>query len=159
MWIDPPCVQPVAPFWIGVLCFAVGLLAVSGLVAAGAFSSIIDALMGAVRRIKVRHAVFLPAVASLLVFGSTKPEPPPVVVEKGIRLSKCVQTSRRIEFEWIAEDSRIPSGATYYVQEWLGGKWVTVAETMDSRYVLVGFTIDATRRYRIVTDVTEAADE
>jgi hypothetical protein len=70
-----------------------------------------------------------------------------------------VQTSRRIEFEWKSEDDRIPPGATYYVQEWLDGKWVTVAATTDTKYSLVGFTIDVTRRYRIVTDVTEGVGD
>jgi hypothetical protein len=124
---------------------------------------VLDSLISALRRLakgfRLHHAIFVPGVLSLVVFGSTKPQPPPVVVEKGIRLTKCIQTSRKIYFEWKSEDDRIPPGATYYVQEWLDGKWVTVAATTDAKYSLVGFTIDATRRYRIVTDVTEGVGD
>ena len=159
MWINPPCVQPIAPFWIGVLCFALGFFIVSALAAMGIFEPIVDALKCLVRRVKVSHLVLAPGVAALVTFGSTKPVAPPVIVEKGIKLTKCVQTSRKIDFEWVSEDDRIAPGAKYYVQELVEGKWLTVAETTDQKYLLEGFLIDRTRRYRIVSDVTEAANE
>ncbi len=159
MWIDPPSVQPIAPVWIAAGAVSVCMLVLSGLALVGVLDPLADALKRLVRGFRWYHAVLVPGVFSLVVFGSTKPTPPPVVVEKGIRLTKCIQTSRKIYFEWKSEDDRIPPGATYYVQEWLDGKWVTVAATQDMRYELVGYTIDATRRYRIVTDVTEAVDE
>ena len=161
MWIDPPSVQPISPFWIGVLCVAMAFYAVSLVAVLGIFAPLKDA----VSRLWNKDLVRIPSVAlllwvgSLYVFGSTKPDVPPVVVEKGIRLTKCVQTSRMIDFEWIPEDDRIPAGATYLVQEWRDGKWLTVAETTDQKYSLAGFTIDATRQYRIVSDVTEAVNE
>lgn len=159
MWIDPPCVQPIAPFWIGVLCFAVGFFVLSAMAVMGIFEPIVEALKSLVRRLKVSHLVLAPGVAALVAFGSTKPPVPPVIVEKGIKLTKCEQTSRKIDFEWISEDDRIEPGAKYLVQELVDGKWLTVAETTDQKYSLSGFTIDATRQYRIVSDVTEAVNE
>ena len=159
MWINPPYVQPIAPHLIAALFFAVGLLIVSAFAVIGVFEPLVDAVKRLARNFRMRHLLIAPGLLALCVYGSTKPTPPPVVVEKGIKLVKCVQTSRRIDFEWIPEDDRIPAGATYLVQEWLNRKWVTVAKTKDLKYQLSGFTIDVTRRYRIVVDVTEAVDE
>ena len=159
MWIEPPCVQPIAPVWIAAGAVSVCMLVLSGLALIGVMDPLADALKRLVRGFRWYHAILVPGVMSLVVSGSTKPTPPPVVVEKGIKLTKCVQTSRMIDFGWIPEDDRIPAGVTYLVQEWLDGKWVTVAETKDLKYQLSGFTIDVTRRYRIVVDVTEAVDE
>ena len=158
MWIDPPCVQPIAPGLIAAGAVAIGSLVVSGLALVGVLDPLLDAVRRMAKSFRWYHLIFAPGVASLVVFGSNKPKPP-VVVEKGIKLTKCVQTSRMIDFEWAPEDDRIQAGATYLVQEWIGGKWKTVAATTDAKYSLVGFTIDVTRRYRIVTDVTEAVDE
>ena len=159
MWIDPPCVRPIPPHLIAALFFGVGLLIVSALAVIGVFEPLVDAVKRLARNFRMRHLLIAPGLLALCVYGSTKPTPPPVVVEKGIRLTKCVQTSRMIDFEWIPEDDRIPAGATYLVQEWRDGKWETVAETKDMKYQLLGFTIDVTRRYRIVVDVTETVDE
>lgn len=159
MWIDPPCVRPIPPHLIAALFFGVGLLIVSALAVIGVFEPLVDAVKHLARNFRMRYLLIAPGLLALCVYGSTKPTPPPVVVEKGIRLTKCVQTSRMIDFEWIPEDDRIPAGATYLVQEWRDGKWETVAESKDLKYRLSGFTIDVTRRYRIVVDVTEAIDE
>ena len=159
MWIEPPCVRPIPPHLIAALFFGVGLLIVSVLAVMGVFEPLVDVVKRLARNFRMRHLLITPGLLALCVYGSTKPDVPPVVVEKGIKLTKCVQTSRMIDFEWIPEDGRIPAGATYLVQEWLNGKWVTVAETKDLKYQLSGFTIDVTRRYRIVVDVTEAIDE
>ena len=159
MWIEPPCVRPIPPHLIAALLFAVGLLIVSALAVMGVFEPLVDVVKRLARNFRMRHLLIAPGLLALCVYGSTKPTPPPVVVEKGIKLTKCVQTSRRIDFEWKSEDDRILPGATYYVQEWLDGRWVTVAATTETKYSLVGFTIDVTRRYRIVTDVTEGVGD
>ena len=159
MWIEPPCVRPIPPHLIAALFFGVGLLIVSALAVMRVFEPLVDVVKRLARNFRMRHLLIAPGLLALCVYGSTKPDVPPVVVEKGIKLTKCVQTSRMIDFEWIPEDDRIPAGATYLVQEWLNGKWVTVAKTKDLKYQLSGFTIDVTRRYRIVVDVTEAVDE
>lgn len=85
----------------------------------------------------------------------TCPGTPPVVVQDGIKLTKCVQTSRLIDFEWETEDDRIGEDAVYLIQEYIDGKWQTVKETTGKKYRLEGFTIDRMRKYRIVTSVTE----
>ncbi|MBE6397660.1 MAG: hypothetical protein E7046_11710 [Lentisphaerae bacterium] len=85
----------------------------------------------------------------------TCPPAPPVVVQEGIKLTKCVQTSRLIDFEWETKDDRIGEEAVYLIQEYLDGKWQTVKEATEKKYRLEGFTIDRMRKYRIVTSVTE----
>ena len=159
MWIEPPCVRPIPPHLIAALFFGVGLLIVSALAVMRVFEPLVDVVKRLARNFRMLHLLIAPGLLALCVYGSTKPTPPPVVVEKGIKLTKCVQTSRRIDFEWKSEDDRILPGATYYVQEWLDGRWVTVAATTETKYSLVGFTIDVTRRYRIVTDVTEGVGD
>ena len=102
-------------------------------------------------------------MGSLYVFGSTKPDTPPVVVQKGIRLTRWTQTSRLIEFEGESEDDRIGEDAVYLIQEYLDGKWQTVKEVKGKKaerniYRLEGFTIDRTRKYRIATSITEGKE-
>lgn len=157
-WACDIYVKPISPFWIGVLCVAVGFSFLSILAVCGAFGPLLDVVKRIVKGFRMRHLLLVPFAATLYVYGSTKPDVPPVVVQKGIKLTMCVQNSRQIRFEWIAEDDRIAEGAVYYVQEMVNGVWVTVAETTNTYYELIGFTIDRTRKYRITTDVTEGKE-
>lgn len=154
-WTSNTAVQPISPFWIGVLCVVVVLSVFSFLAVFGAFDPLFEVVKRIVKGFRTRHLLLVPFVGVLITWGSTKPTPPPVVVQKGIKLTECIQNSLQIHFEWAAEDDRIAEGATYYVQELVEGAWVNVAETTNTVYDLTGFTIDYTRKYRIMTDVTE----
>lgn len=154
-WTSNTAAQPISPFWIGVLFVAVLLSVFSFMAVFGAFDPLFEVVKRIVKGFRTRHLLLVPLAVALYVYGSTKPDVPPVVVQKGIKLTMCVQNSRQIRFEWIAEDDRIAEGAVYYVQELVDGVWVTVAETTNTYYELVGLTIDHTRKYRIMTDVTE----
>ena len=153
-------VQPISPFWIGVLCVAMAFYAVSLVAVLGLFEPLKDAVSRLWNRdlVKIPSIALLLWVGSLYVFGSTKPDVPPVVVQKGIKLTKCVQTSRLIDFEWETEDDRIGEDAVYLIQEYIDGKWRTVKEATEKKYRLEGYTIDRTRKYRIATSITEGEE-
>ena len=164
-WACDMYVQPISPFWIGVLCVAMAFYAVSLVAVLGLFEPIKDAVSRLWNRdlVKIPSVALLLWVGSLYVFGSTKPDVPPVVVQKGIKLTKWTQTSRLIEFEWESEDDRIGEDAVYLIQEYLDGKWQTVKEVKGKKaerniYRLEGFTIDRTRKYRIATSITEGEE-
>ena len=113
-----------------------------------------------VRRSPIDAAGVAIALYACVLWGGSKPTPPPVVTDRGIVLTQCVQTPRRVYFEWRAEDSRIRPGDVYQVQEWVPDfGWHTIATTSANRYEHHKFTIERMRKYRIAVDITGRDEE
>lgn len=104
---------------------------------------------------KAESAVLAPFLLCAIVWGGTKPEPPPVVTEEGINLKTVVQSPHKVYFAWEAEDDRIPAGATFIIQNQIGGDWHKLGETTNHWFESESFTINRKNRFRIMTDITE----
>ena len=108
-----------------------------------------------IRRDPLDAVIVFGLTSVMVAFGGSKPEPPPIVVQKGIRLISVTQTPEQIAFSWAPDDRRIHPDSTYLIQEAQGGRWQTLASTTATNYVHRRFTIARDRRYRIAVDVSE----
>lgn len=120
------------------------------------------------------RAAFLAVIASkFIVYGSTKPDVPPVVEEKGIALTECAVSSQGLSVKWKAEDERIEAGRTVFIIEarerpmMLGKKvifrptnaaWYEICRTTDFEIAQPGVWTDKTREIRVRT-IIEGSEE
>ena len=92
------------------------------------------------------------------IFGSTKPDTPPVVVTEGIRLTRVAATANDVTLEWETADSRC-AGKPFEIerQNPTSMAWEKICEVPagTTNYVYRRFTVDRTNRWRISCDVTE----
>ena len=134
--------------------FVVGSLLVCGLMIFGSGRAFLRRLCRLIARDPLDAVVVFALSAVMVAVGGSKPGPPPVIVQRGIRLVSVTQTPERISFSWAPDDDRIHPGASYLIQELQGRNWETLAITTATNYVHDRFTISRDRHYRIAVDVT-----
>lgn len=92
------------------------------------------------------------------IFGSTKPDTPPVVVTEGIRLTRVTATANDVTLEWESTDERC-TGKPFEIERLnpTSLAWEKIGEVPagTTNYVYHRFTVDKTNRWRISCDVTE----
>ena len=125
------------------------------------------------KRKPIEAAIISVCFCAAVVYGSTKPNVPPVVEEKGITLTKCAVNSQGLTVEWEAEDERIVAGKTVFIIEarerpmMLGKKvvfqptntkWYEIGRTTDFEIAQPGVWTDKTREIRVRT-VIEWSEE
>lgn len=111
-------------------------------------------------------------VGKAVAIGGTKPEPPPVVVEAGIRLTERTVDAKGLSVKWESDDSRIIPGETVFIVEArdreirLGNKiifrpkntqWYEIGRTTDYELSRSGMWVDKTREIRVRTVIEGVA--
>ena len=113
------------------------------------------------------RAAFLAVIASrFIAYGSTKPDVPPVVEEKGIALTECAVSAQGLSVKWETDDDRVIPGKTVFIIEarerpmMLGKKvifrpknaaWYEIGRTTDFEIAQPGVWTDKTREIRVRT--------
>ncbi len=94
--------------------------------------------------------------SAFILWGGTKPPTPPVITEEGINLTSFEVSADEVRFEWEAEDERL-ADAEYLIQSRRVGAsaWETIGRTKNKNFVWQKFTVDLSRDYRIIVDITE----
>lgn len=120
------------------------------------------------KRKPIEAAVLAVFICKFISYGSTKPDVPPVVEEKGITLTECAVNSQGISVKWKAEDERIVAGKTIFIIEarerpmMLGKKivfqpsntrWYEIGRTTDFEIAQPGVWTDKTREIRVRTTI------
>jgi hypothetical protein len=113
------------------------------------------------------QAAFLAVITSGFInYGSTKPDVPPVVEEKGIALTECAVNSQGLSVKWNTDDDRVIPGKTVFIIEarerpmMLGKRvifqptnaaWYEIGRTTDFEIAQPGVWTDKTREIRVRT--------
>lgn len=109
-----------------------------------------------------------------VVYGSTKPDvPPPVVEEKGITLTEQKVDAEGITIKWESDDPRVEPGRTVFIIEarerpMMVGKrivfrptntdWYEIGRTTDFELSQPGVWTDKTREIRVRTVIEGVAE-
>ena len=114
----------------------------------------------------IEAAIVAVCFCAAVVHGSTKPDVPPVVEEKGITFTEQTVNSRKLIVKWQSDDPRIEPGKTIFIIEArelpmrLGEKvifwptnaaWYEIGRTTGLEIAQPGVWTDKTREIRVRT--------
>ena len=126
-----------------------GITVVLCLIMTSAGRSLLQLLIDFFRGHRARSVFLIGSAWLLTAYAGTKP--PPVILEEGIELTKCIQYSDRVFFAWEVKNGTVQPGAEFEVQEFTGDRWYTIGRTKEMSYTHFQFTVEKNRYFRIST--------